>query len=140
MSADKQFCLVSNIGDVGAKLFCSERTVETDAEEIHVRYRIQERFDGLPGKSSAACIGDRSRDHNGNILSGFFKKFLNCKKRGLCIQRIEYCFYEKDINASVKQSSGLLTVCIRQLIEADSPESRIVHIRRERGCPVCGAD
>src|ERR1700726_4480624 len=103
MATDVDWRKMRKLLNIRPHLLRAERAIDARAEQVHVRNRSPECFDGLPGKSASASVRDRSGHHDRQAHAGGLKIFVDRKKRGLGIQRIENGFDQKDIDAALDE-------------------------------------
>ena len=61
------------------------------------------------------------------------------KERRLGVQGIENSLDQKDVDATLDETGGGRSVGLDQFVKGDIPESGILHVGRQRGGPVGGA-
>ncbi len=101
---------------------------------------VEERLDGLAGEGAAAQVGDRARDHDGQVFSGPFEKAADGEERGLGVEGIEDGFDEEDVHSPLDEIFDLFGVGGGDLLEGDLALAGVVHIPRDRKRAVEGAD
>src|SRR5690554_4825568 len=77
MGADCERGLVRQNLQIGSKLFRAQGAIEPDGEQGGVGQRDQKGLGSLAGKSSAACVGNGARYHDGNGFSHFVEHFFD---------------------------------------------------------------
>ena len=114
----------------------SERAVEAESGEREVTDRSIVGFHGLAGKGSAAAVADRYRDYGthgvGDLLEGV--------EDGFCVEGVETCLYQNDVDAAFYEILELLSVCLGHVVETVWPEAGIADIRSERQRLGCRSD
>ena len=89
---------------------------------------VPEGFDGLTRQNSARGIGDGARDHDGPALTPSFKDLLQGKDGGLGIQGVKEGLNEQQVDTTIEQGLGLISVGLYQFIKADVSSARVVDI------------
>ena len=89
--------------------------------DIRSAWRIgrQKRFGVLPGQHRAHRL-DRARNHDGNFAARSSRQPLDAQQRGLHVARVLRRFDEKNIDAAVCQSLGLIVKVLLEFREGDA--------------------
>ncbi len=138
--------------DIRAHQFRPQCTVYSNAEQIGVADGNQKCLEGLAGKRAPAAVGDGYRGHHrqAGTVPIFAKRKWDCplileiffdgKQAGLQVERVECGFGQEDIHPGFDQCRRLLVIRLHELIECYGPISRVVYVRRHRGCTISRAD
>jgi len=94
-----------------------------------MRHGSPEGIDGLTREGARAGVGDRDGDHDRKPNAERFEDFVDRDQRRLRIQGVEDRLDEQDVDLAFDERLDLLPVGLRQLVEAKSPRSGIVHVR-----------
>ena len=101
---------------------------------------IEKRLDGLPREGAAAEVGDRARDHDGQVFSGLLEKAADGEESGLGVEGVEDGFDEEDVHSALDEVFDLLGVGGGDLLEGHLALAGVVHIARDRERAVERAD
>ena len=110
------------------QLLGTERAIQANGENRCMLYGSQKSIQCLAGQGTSSRIGHRDGKHQRNLPTDFFHCFHSCINSSLGIERIEDRFYQDGIYPTLKQGFHLFLIGIRQLIESNGTESRVVHI------------
>ena len=98
-------------------------------------HRIPERFDRLTREDAPRCVGDGTRNDEGDALATALEFLLDREDCRLGIERVEDRFDEQQVDASVQKAAGLLGIGARQFGEGDVACARIVDVGGDRCRP-----
>ncbi len=126
--------------DVGPHAVGAQGAVETHAQCRKMRDRVPKGLDRLAGEGPAAGVGDRGRDHHGQVDAPLIEELRDGEQARLEVERVERRLRHQEVDATVEQGLDLLAVGGGQLVERDRAEARIVDVGRERGGAAGGAD
>ncbi len=133
VGADVGGCFGGNLFDVGPQLLCAQGTVEADAQQVGMAYRIEECLGRLTAEGAATGVGDGAADHHRQALPPLFKQLFDGKQGSFGIQRVEDSFYQQDIGTTIPQTLCLLMVGCHQLMEGNGAVTRVVHVGTQGG-------
>ena len=104
-----------------------------------MRDRSAESLDGLPREGAAAGVGQRAREHGGNVAAQLLGESVDRVERRLGVEGVEDRFDKQDIGAAVQKTARLLGVGVGQLAERHLAGRRIGHVGRDGGGAVGGS-
>ncbi len=64
----------------------------------------------LAAERAPGAIGDRSGNQQRHSSAELFKKFCDCKKSGLGVERVEDSFDREQIDAAMQKRFGLVVI------------------------------
>ena len=95
---------------------------------------------GLAGEGAARSVGDGAGDDQRQPPSAVLEIRLDGIDGGLGVERVENGFQQQQVRAAFRQSAHGRGVGVRQFLKAGVAEAGPVHVRREGGGAVGGAE
>lgn len=127
VGTDEEWAFASYLGKVGHHVVRTERTVETEGEEVDMGDGIEESVERLTGEDTSALVGDRCGDHDGEVGDvAFLQLILNGIEGGLGIETIEDRLDEEDVDTTVEETARLLGIGFGELVEGYGAEARLL--------------
>src|ERR687894_185894 len=84
--------------DVLPQLFRSERAIQPHAYGVRVAHGVPESLGNLPRERAPASVGDRTRDHDGNVETLLFEVRRDPEDGGPGVQCVEDGLYEQQVD------------------------------------------
>ncbi|MNO63032.1 hypothetical protein D3C76_537230 [compost metagenome] len=139
VGADAGFADAGQLLHILAQLIRAERTVEAEGDGFDVAKRMVEGFRGLAREGAAGGIRDGAGDHHRQAVAQLFEHQIHREGGGLGVEGVEDGLDQYEVGAPLDEGVGRFGVGGHQLVIGDVALAGVVHVRRDGGGAVGGA-